>query len=383
MTWLVPTSGCKQQGVELNNPMRKNQNLVEVALTFCVSVFTFFSTSLLSQPEDTNVIQRAKAFEGQVKKLRDMPVNERTDALTKMVGMYDLLVGSNPVDVSLRERRIPVPNLLIGGNAGWNPASDCDSVIARMFPLAGFRQQEGEQAVSAWSLMLHYAPAEAMTLMKPSLLSSKPTLVDVVRLLASMHRQPGKQLSERIPKQLWRQFYESSNPCYKIFALEKYDSTDQSTEELLALYRECLLGSFSYLEVRALEGIYRSKDYRSSVEKLLHEYINSNPKPDGTLPSYPSLIRDPVEGAKLILSEIAQAKMKQHDEAPIEHLQPTIDNNLEPQADEKHSLHSPKSDEDASIHGIPAVKPFSLLGWIAVTLGLLGLLWLFFLKRKP
>jgi len=106
-------------------------------------------------------------------------------------------------------------------------------------------------------------------------------------------------------KSVWSKLHKSKNPIYRLMALDKCDAVEQSPSELLALYKECLFGSCSYLEIRALESILRARDYRPEVAQLINEYLASNPlQNDGTVPNIRVLFQSPLEGAREALKLI-------------------------------------------------------------------------------
>ena len=246
--------------------------------------------------------EEEKALTAALQELLKLPDSEKASKLTGLVQKYEALVQDKPLEVATVPGKLSPPKVLIGGDAGWNPASDAEGTLKRLFPGDPDQHKIGERAAMLESLLIRFAPEEAFKRMVPRLGSTKPTLKDAMHLLAACDRQSGTLLSKQIPKELWLQFYNSPNPCYKILALEKYDSTTQSPEELLKLYRECLFHTFGYLQVRALEGIHRSKDNRPEVVALLREYLKSSPtENDGTLPTYPEGFGNPIRAAEYLM----------------------------------------------------------------------------------
>ncbi|QIF01876.1 hypothetical protein [Roseimicrobium sp. ORNL1] len=262
------------------------------------------SGHLIAQVPTPQPDESEKALMSALQGLAKLSPEEKAGKLTKFVQEYDVLVKDRPVEIATVPGKLSPPKVLIGGS--WNPASDNDGTLGRMFPRDPEQRKMGERLIMLECLFNLFAPEEALRKMVPRLNSTKPTLKDAMHLHAACHyRQPGTPFRKQIPKELWLQFYNSPNPCYKILALEKYDSTTQSPEELLKLYRECLFQTFGYLQVRAFEGILRSKDFRPEVQALLQEFLKSSPvEDDGTLPTYPFAIRNPIEGAERVLQAI-------------------------------------------------------------------------------
>jgi hypothetical protein len=93
----------------------------------------------------------------------------------------------------------------------------------------------------------------------------------------------GEKLGNKPDKKFWQMMREGRNPCYRLIALWKFDSVDQSPEEMLDLYRECLFKSCTFLEIRAMHRIYTENDRRPEVIALLKKYLDTKPLTnDGT-----------------------------------------------------------------------------------------------------
>lgn len=273
-----------------------------------VRVYIFFFLAALapiwSQSQGVDVLNES-SFAKALESIIAMPQSEKVIAFTKLANLCDLTLTGTALTFQNTGRKITAPKELMWG---WSPGSDSVALLKR---IAGNKPQlrdDLQNAIFCWGLFLDAAPQEAFTAMLSRADAGKATLADAARILAATERKPGQQLKQQVPKAVWKRMHESNNPCSKILALEKYDSTEQSPAELLSLYRECLMDSFGYLQVRALEGIYRSKDFRPEVAALLKEYLNSNPAADdGTLPAFPAIIGNPVDGAKMILAEMSKA----------------------------------------------------------------------------
>jgi hypothetical protein len=269
-----------------------------------LSTILWSARSLQSQEKEADFFDDV-AFSNYLVELKGLPADERVKRLTRMSQTMTMALGGRPVEYKSEPGRLVPPAVMIGGRNGWSPSSDGEPLLHRLFPEHERQRKIAERAILAWRLLIHESHGEAMAWIAQRTSSTVPSVGDVVKLVASMERQPGAILTQKISKELWTKLHGSSNPCYKILALEKYDSTDQSPEELLKLYRECLFQTFGYLQVRALEGIYRSKDYRPEVRNLLREFLASSPaEDDGTLPPFPANFSNPVEGAKRLLAHM-------------------------------------------------------------------------------
>lgn len=156
-----------------------------------------------------------------------------------------------------------------------------------------------------WSFVFETDPELAFSWLQKKSTDSEVSTTDIIELQGTLDYWQGGKLKAPLSKQTWQELHKSTNPLNRFIALEKFDSVEQSPAELLALYRECLFGACSYLEVRALEGITRNKDFREDVARLLEEYIASNPPADdGSLPKLRNNFPDLVEGAKRVITLI-------------------------------------------------------------------------------
>jgi hypothetical protein len=318
--------------------------------------------------------------------IKTLPVEQRRQRLYEMAVFYDRTIGytSHALMENPRNKGALNPPLVMnGGRNGWSPANECEPLLARLFPDDLKRQTLAKCAIASWQLFLLYAPETALAVMKDQGRAAGATNQDIVRLVGAMSREPGQNLPERISKTLWSDFYNHTNPCYKILALDKYDSTEQSPAELLSLYRECLMDSFGYLQVRALEGIYRSKDFRPEVAALLKEYLNSNPAvDDGTLPAFPASIGNPVDGAKMILAKISKVGSAVN-ATPSKSLPPTASSTVIPPPSVQST--ALKKAPEAKPTSTPSEEPTSSTPWsiiVVLIVAAIGLLWLVLKKRK-
>jgi hypothetical protein len=277
------------------------------ALMLAGALFTVVTAPLRAQAPRPDEADKALMFA--LEEIIKLSPEEKASKLSKLAQEYGALVNDGPLEIATVPGKLSPPKVLIGGDEGWNPASDNEGALDRLFRGNSDQRKAGERAIMLEGVFIHLAPEKALKSMVPRLGSAKPTLKDAMNLHAACYyRQPGTPLSKQVPKELWLQFYNSPNPCYKILALEKYDSTTQSPEELLKLYRECLFHTFGYLQVRALEGIYRSKDFRPEVRALIEEFQKSSPvENDGTLPTYPGIIHNPIKGAEYVLDAIKKS----------------------------------------------------------------------------
>lgn len=349
-------------------------------LAVCTSIFCCAVTSAGEESAEASYLVRT------LTEIKSLPIDQRKQRLYELAVYYDRTIGYTShalMENSKNEGALNPPLVLNGGRSGWSPANECEPLLERLFPGDLKRQTLAKCAIASWQIFLLYAPENALAVMKDQGRAAGATNQDIVRLVGAMSREPGQSLPERISKTLWSDFYNHSNPCYKILALEKYDSTDQSPSELLSLYRECLMNSFGYLQVRALEGIIRSKDFRPEVAALLKEYLNSNPTPDdGTLPAFPSLIRNPVDGAKMILAEISKTDTAVN-ATPSKSLPPTASSTVITPLSVQST--APKKTPEAKPASTQSEEPISSIPWSVVAVlivAAIGLLWLLLKNRK-
>jgi hypothetical protein len=348
-------------------------------LAVCTSILCCAVTSTGEESAEASYLVRT------LTEIRTLPIDERKQRLYELAVYYDRTIGYTShalMENPKNEGALNPPFVLNGGRSGWSPSNECEPLLERLFPGDSKRQTLAKCAIASWQLFLLYAPENALAVMKDQGRAAGATNQDIVRLVGAMSREPGQSLPERISKTLWSDFYNHSNPCYKILALEKYDSTEQSPAELLSLYRECLMDSFGYLQVRALEGIYRSKDFRPEVAALLKEYLNSNPPPDdGTLPAFPALIRNPVDGAKLILAEISKADTTVN-ATPSKSL-PSIPSSTvipPPSVQQTAPKKAPEAMPSRASEQSTSSTPWSII--VVLIMAVSGLLWLLLKKRK-
>jgi hypothetical protein len=268
-------------------------------------IFVYFIATALQLYSQEGKLGADEGFTKTLESIVAMPPAAKVAAFAKLTHFNDLPLSGRQLSMTVGRQQIKAPKELAGG---WVAGADSEAKIKRIAGSDGKLQADIEQSLISWGLFINSAPKEAFAAMLSSANSNVATMADVVRILAITERQPGQLLTQQVPKETWKLMHESSNPCCKILALEKYDSTEQSPDELLSLYRECLINSFGYLQVRALEGILRSKDFRPEVAALLKEYLNTNPTADdGTLPAFPATIGNPLDGAKMILAEMSKA----------------------------------------------------------------------------
>jgi hypothetical protein len=277
--------------------------------------------------------------------------------------------------------RMPLPKVIANNGHGLNCGLDDFYGIPLLAEDKSSLIALGQYAW-CWQLLWESRPSAAFELLSRDSTNRVPTSTDVVRLYAALGYWPGSKLQGAVSKDAWTQLHRSSNAVNRLIALEKFDSVEQSPAELLALYRECLFGACSYLEVRALEAITRNKDFREEVAKLLEEYVASNPPPnDGTLPGLRNNFPNLVEGAKRVIAAIHNTDQPSVPSSPqvdpfaqntatpkpppvVRHQPPT--QTPEPKA-------PPKSEEPAST---------TRLVWGALTLSATALLWLLLKKRQ-
>ena len=167
-----------------------------------------------------------------------------------------------------------------------------------------------------WGGFIHLSSQAAFDLMVDRIGESEVNSIDILRLAGALGYTMGAKLRSPLTKAAWERLHTAVNPVYRFIALEKLDSVEQTPSELLALYRECLLGSCSYLEARALSAIMHNQDYREEVAILLEEYKASNPpENDGTLPSRKD-VKSLMDGADRLIKLIRGIELPPVDERP-------------------------------------------------------------------
>lgn len=110
-----------------------------------------------------------------------------------------------------------------------------------------------------------------------------------------------------LTKSSWNKLRQSKNSMLRMIALSNFKAFEHSPSELLALYKECMFNSCSFLEIRALEAIRTKKDFRTEVAQILKEYLDSGPvENDGTVPNTKVAFQNPIEAANVLLKIIDQ-----------------------------------------------------------------------------
>lgn len=96
--------------------------------------------------------------------------------------------------------------------------------------------------------------------------------------------------------------------------LTHYLAVQQTPEELLGIYKACLLGGCTYLEHAALLGIRAEADFRTPVADILEAYAATNPViNDGTAPGFYNQFGDQDLGvAAMDLAKTIREHVKQH-----------------------------------------------------------------------
>lgn len=210
------------------------------------------------------------------------------------------------------------------------------------------------------------------------------TTADIVEMQSALGYWPGGKLTAPLPKSDWQALHQSANPLNRFIALEKFDSVEQSPAELLALYRECLFGACSYLEVRALEAITRNEDFREEVAKLLEEYIASNPPAnDGTLPGLRNNFPNLIEGAKRVIAAIRNTDQPAAPTSP--QVDPFAQTTSTPKPLPLVQPPAPKKALEAKPASTQSEEPTSSTPWSVVAVLIVaatGLLWLLVRNRK-
>lgn len=209
------------------------------------------------------------------------------------------------------ERKIPSkkwPNVFAAGKMPLPAPLITNSGFTEFFDFIGYRngtaifspdQQTRERLAiygTLWHMLIQTHTREAFRIMKQGAGHAKATTIDIIRLLASVDDWGGVYLEGKPDKADWLALHDSPNPCYRFLSLQYFRVVDQSPEELAQLYRECLFGGCTYLEVSALRSIRRNWDggvVKSigdggvEVAKLLYSYGKLKPfSNDGTLSGY-------------------------------------------------------------------------------------------------
>ena len=234
-----------------------------------------------------------------------------------------------------------------------------------------------------WQPFIDTKPQAAFELMAIRANSVEVTTIDILRLQGALSYWPGGKLQAPLSKDAWQKLHRAANPVYRLIALEKFDSVEQSPAELLALYRECLFGACSYLEVRALEAITRNKDFREEVAKLLEEYIASNPPAnDGTMPGLRNNFPNLIEGATRVIATIRNTDKPAAPSSPQS--DPFAQTTPTPKPPPVVQPPAPKKAPEAKTV-TPSEEPTSPTPWsiiVVLIVAALGLLWLLLKNRK-
>ena len=203
-------------------------------------------------------------------------------------------LGGEPLPLVSALGRMDLPKALVDGEDAFLGGLDSASFWQ------GIASTTDEASLLMSGIMIYKAMPSALSFsrMKARAATANSTLVDLLRLQAFISAPPGAKLAGSPSRADWEALHKSTNPCYRLIALETFDSVEQGPSELLALYRECLFGACSFLEVRALAAIKNNNDCREEVAKMLDEYAATNPANDGTLPGLRNPFREPGTSAK-------------------------------------------------------------------------------------
>lgn len=235
-----------------------------------------------------------------------------------------------------------------------------------------------------WQPFIDTKPQAAFELMATRANSVEITTIDILRLQGALSYWPGGKLQAPLSKDAWQKLHRAANPVYRLIALEKFDSVEQSPAELLALYRECLFGACSYLEVRALEAITRNKDFREEVAKLLEEYVAYNPPAnDGTLPGLRNNFPNLVEGASRVIAAIRNTDKPAAPSSPQS--DPFAQTTPAPKSPPVVQPTAQKKAPSTAPAPTPSEEPSSSTPWsiiVVLIVAATGLLWLLVKKRK-
>ena len=183
------------------------------------------------------------------------------------------------------EGRMPLPRFLIQREI-WS----ADVWVFQYYPGVSDTENKRRYCYSrAWWYFSHYYAEAALAMMAKDAARETVSTTDILRWAGSRNYWPGDKLGQLsgVPlseKKTWQILHSSKNPCYRLIALEYFDSVNQTPEEVLQLYRECLFHTCSYMEERAMNKMFFDPVCRpEEILALLREYLDSKPlENDGT-----------------------------------------------------------------------------------------------------
>lgn len=238
----------------------------------------------------------------EVAAMLDSPTTTSSNKIAKL-DKIERSLSSEPLPLVSAPERMSLPKALVDGEdaflGGLDSASFWQSIAST--------PDEASMLMSGIMIYKTLPPSLSLARMKERAAIANSTLLDLLRLQAFVSAPPGAKLTSPPSKADWEALHKSSNPCYRLIALEVFDSVEQSPGELLSLYRECLFGACSFLEARALAAIQSNKDNRAEVAQLLEQYASTKPVNDGTLPGLRNPFRDPGHSAKELAVAIRAA----------------------------------------------------------------------------
>jgi hypothetical protein len=300
--------------------------------------------------------------------------------LKKHIQELEETIQRQPVSVVTAVGRMPLPDVLPHTHGAFSGGFDAEPLLEQV----SLNGEDGGRMLAYVLLLEKMGGLALFGHISGAAKKNTVDIIDVLRLQGLISSPPGGKLLPPPTLQQWAELHQSANPVYRFIALEKFDSVEQSPEDLLALYRECLFGACSYLEVRALEAITRNKDFREEVAKLLEEYIASNPPAnDGTLPGLRNNFPNLIEGAKRVIATIRNTEKPAAPSSPQS--DPFAQTTPAPKPPPVVQPPTPKAPEAKPTTSTPSEEPTSSTPWsiiVVLIVAAVGLLWLLLKGRK-
>ncbi len=256
---------------------------------------------------DTDAISRDDQFQEMLRAIASPKSAERAVLIGSKLTELEQCLSPAPLEMVTAPGRLALPRVLVDGVEAF--AGGLDSLD--FWASVAFDASEAARAMACMLGEGAMSSLEGLKRFRERASDPRPAMIDLIRLQAHITSPPAGALIPGIAKSDWDFLHNSPNPCYRILALQIYDSVEQTPSDLLALYRECLFGGCSYFEVRALAAIQFHEDYREDVAKLLETYAATNPIDDGTLSGLRSPFADLESGARNLAATIRAALANQ------------------------------------------------------------------------